>query len=348
MATTAFKHETATDLEGVTAALLTRGKGILAADETPLTLGRRFDAVKIESTPTRRRDYRELLITTPGVADFISGVILQDETIRQASSTGTPFADLCLERGMLPGIKVDASTRPLANHPGERITEGLDGLRDRLAEYRRLGARFAKWRSVIAIAGPLPSTACIVANAEALARYASLCQEQGLVPIVEPEVLMTGNHSIERCEQVTGDVLHEVFEALREEDVRLEEMLLKPNMVVAGEDSPEPADAATVASATLRCLRRHVPAAVPGIVFLSGGQRDIDATRNLNAIARAGGSKPWVLTFSFARALQSAAITAWQGKPDRVAEAQREFHRRARSNGLATTGRYSDQDEDVA
>jgi fructose-bisphosphate aldolase class I len=282
------------------------------------------------------------------VADFISGVILQDETIHQASSTGTPFADLCVERGMIPGIKVDASTRPLANHPGERITEGLDGLRDRLAEYRRLGARFAKWRSVFAIAGPLPSTACIVANAEALARYASLCQEQGLVPIVEPEVLMTGDHSIERCEQVTGDVLHAVFEALREEDVRLEEMLLKPNMVVAGEDSPSQPDAATVATATLRCLRRHVPAAVPGIVFLSGGQRDLDATRNLNAMARAGGPKPWVLTFSFARALQSAALTAWQGKPDRVAEAQREFHRRARCNGLATTGRYSDHDEDVA
>ncbi len=336
--------ERMTDLAQIAAALLSPGKGILAADETVSTLTKRFDALEIASTAASRRDYREMLLTSPDAREFISGAILQDETIHQHSSAGPLIAALCDQLGILPGIKVDAGTTPLAGHPGERVTEGLDGLRERLAEYRRLGARFAKWRAVFAVSDMLPSAGCVAANAAALARYAALCQEQELVPIVEPEVLMDGPHPIERCEEVTGRVLHGVFEALLEQSVRLEEMLLKPNMVVPGDDCPRQADVGTVAAATLRCLRRHAPAAVPGVVFLSGGQRDIDATRHLDAINRAGGPKPWRLTFSYGRALQNAALATWRGKPENLPSARRAFYHRARCNGLAALGRYDERE----
>jgi fructose-bisphosphate aldolase, class I len=334
-----------TDLTQTAVYLIQPGKGILAADETVSTLTKRFDALGIASTSSSRRDYRELLLTTSGVREFLSGAILQDETIHQHSSAGAPIAEMCSQFGILPGIKVDGGTRPLAAHPGEQVTEGLDGLRDRLVEYRGLGARFAKWRAVFAVTDTLPSSACMSANAGALARYAALCQEHELVPIVEPEVLMDGAHTIERCEEVTGSVLHAVFEALVEQGVRLEEMLLKPNMVVPGDDSPQQADAGTVAAATLRCLRRHVPAAVPGVVFLSGGQRDVDATRHLNAINRAGGPKPWTLSFSYGRALQDAALATWRGRPENLARARTAFYHRARCNALAALGQYDEHDD---
>ena len=334
-----------TDLTQIAADLIQPGKGILAADETVSTLTKRFDALGIASMSSSRRDYREMLLTTSGVREFISGAILQDETIHQHSSADAPIAAMCSQLGILPGIKVDGGTRPLAAHPGEQVTEGLDGLRDRLVEYRGLGARFAKWRAVFAVTDTLPSSACTSANAGALARYAALCQEQELVPIVEPEVLMDGAHTIERCEEVTGCVLHAVFEALVEQGVRLEEMLLKPNMVVPGDDSPQQADAGTVAAATLRCLRRHVPAAVPGVVFLSGGQRDVDATRHLDAINRAGGPEPWRLSFSYGRALQDAALATWRGRPENRVPAQAKFYHRARCNGLAALGRYDERED---
>ena len=338
--------ESITNLAQTAAALLSPGKGILAADETGSTLTKRFEALEIASTAASRRDYREMLVTTPGAGEFISGAILQDETIHQHSSAGALITALCDQLGILPGIKVDAGTTPLAGHRGERVTEGLDGLADRLAEYRRLGARFAKWRAVFAVSDTLPSAGCVAANAMALARYAALCQEQELVPIVEPEVLMDGPHTIERCEEATGRVLHAVFEALLEQGVRLEEMLLKPNMVVPGDDCPRQADVGTVAAATLRCLRRHVPAAVPGVVFLSGGQRDVDATRHLDAINRAGGPKPWRLSFSYGRALQDAALATWRGRPENLASARSAFYRRARCNGLAALGRYDEREAD--
>jgi fructose-bisphosphate aldolase class I len=336
------------DLERTAAGLVAPGKGILAADETVETLTRRFDALKIESTPSSRRDYRELLLTTPGAADFTSGVILYDETIRQQGSDGTPIATLCRRLGIVPGIKVDRRAKPLAGSPGEQVTEGLDGLRERLAEYREMGASFAKWRAVLRVGDALPSAACVAANAHALGRYAALCQEQGLVPIVEPEVLMDGAHALERCEEVTGAVLHAVFGALFEQHVHLEGMLLKPNMVVPGAAGARQASVAEVAAATLRCLRRHVPPAVPGIVFLSGGQNDVLATRHLDAINRAGGPKPWALSFSYGRALQDAALATWLGRPANVAAAQRAFHHRARCNGLAARGEYTDAEEEHA
>jgi fructose-bisphosphate aldolase class I len=325
--------------------LVSQGKGILAADETASTLTKRFDALGIASTPTSRRDYREMLLTTPGAGDRISGVILQDETIRQEDSAGTPFVELCNRLGILPGIKVDAGITPLAGRPREHVTEGLDDLRARLAEYHRLGARFAKWRAVFAVSDVLPSAGCVAANAGALARYAALCQEQGLLPIVEPEVLMSGPHTIERSEDVTGGVLHAVFAALLEQGVRLEEMLLKPNMVLPGNQCPSQADASAVANATLRCLRCHVPAAVPGVVFLSGGQHDVVATLHLDAINRADGPKPWALTFSYGRALQDAALATWRGRPENRGAAQGLFYHRAKCNGLASRGAYSELDE---
>ena len=280
------------DLESVAATLVADGKGILAADESVATLTRRFDAVGIQSTEQSRRAYREMLFTTTGAAEFISGAILYDETIRQKSSGGMPLAEVLQSHGIVPGIKVDTGAEPLAGSPEERVTEGLDGLRDRLAEYHGMGARFAKWRAVIRITDALPSPACVSANAHALARYAALCQEQQLVPIVEPEVLMDGAHTIERCEEVTGAVLHAVFHALFEQGVSLESMLLKPSMVIAGKNCTRQASVQEVATATLRCLRRHVPAAVPGIVFLSGGQKDRLATAHLNAINRLPGPSP--------------------------------------------------------
>ena len=263
-----------------------------------------------------------MLFTTPRAAEFISGAILYDETIRQKSSGGTPLAEVLLSQGMVPGIKVDTGAEPLAGSPEEKVTEGLDGLRDRLAEYHGMGARFAKWRAVIRITDRLPSVACVSANAHALARYAALCQEQRLVPIVEPEVLMNGSHGIERCEEVTGTVLHAVFDALFEQGVSLEAMLLKPSMVIAGMDCARQASVEEVATATLRCLRRHVPAAVPGIVFLSGGQKDRLATAHLNAINRLPGPKPWKISFSYGRALQDAALEAWHGRDENLKAGQ--------------------------
>jgi fructose-bisphosphate aldolase class I len=286
-----------------------------------------------------------MLVTSPGSADFLSGVIMYDETIRQKSSGGQPLAKVETNLGILPGIKVDTGAKPLAGSPGETVTEGLDGLRDRLAEYRAMGARFAKWRAVIHVTDALPSPACVVANAQALARYAALCQEQDLVPIVEPEVLMDGAHAIERCEHVTGHVLHAVFDALFGQGVVLERMLLKPNMVIAGKESARQASVDDVASATLRCLRRHVPAAVPGIVFLSGGQNARLATAHLNAINRLAGPKPWKISFSYGRALQDPALEAWHGQDENLAAGQRALYRRARFNGAASIGTYTDEME---
>ncbi len=333
------------DLKVVASTLVSDGKGILAADETSPTLTKRFDTLGIPSTEQSRRAYREMLFTSPEAAKFISGVIMYDETIRQGSSGGTPFAKILEKQGVLVGIKVDKGAKPMAGCPHETVTEGLDGLRDRLAEYRAMGARFAKWRAVIHLTESLPSAACVSANAHALARYAALCQEQDFVPIVEPEVLMDGPHTIERCEEVTGVVLQAVFHALLEQGVLLEGMLLKPNMVVPGKDCPERSSVEAVATATLRCLRRRVPAAVPGIVFLSGGQDARLATIHLNAINRLEGPKPWKISFSFGRALQDPSLEAWCGKDENRVAAQQALYLRATSNGAASQGKYSDEME---
>jgi fructose-bisphosphate aldolase class I len=282
-----------------------------------------------------------MFFTTPGVAEFISGVIMQDETIHQKSSTGMPLADVLAQQGVMPGIKVDTGAKPLAGSPEETITEGLDGLRDRLKEYRHMGARFAKWRAVIRIGEALPSSTCVHVNAHALARYAALCQEQGLVPIVEPEVLMDGSHTIERCEEVTGNVLQATVNELFEQRVSLEGMLLKPNMVIAAKQCPQQASVEEVALATLRCLRRHVPAAIPGIVFLSGGQDHLTATMHLNAINQLAGPKPWKLGFSYGRALQDEALQAWQGKHENLQAGQRVFYHRAKCVSAAALGTYT-------
>jgi fructose-bisphosphate aldolase, class I len=329
------------DLDSTARALVGGGKGILAADETPPTLTRRLDALKIESTPDSRRAYREMFFSTPGVAEFISGVIMQDETIRQKSSTGIALADLLAQQGIIPGIKVDNGAKPLAGSPGENITEGLDGLRERLKDYRDMGARFAKWRAVIAVSDTLPSATCVQVNAHALARYAALCQEQGVVPIVEPEVLMDGSHTIERCEKVTGDVLHVVFNALFDQKVSLEGMLLKPNMVISGTKCAKQASVKEVALATVRCLSRHVPAAVPGIVFLSGGQNHLVATEHLSAINQLEGPKPWKISFSYGRALQDEALKAWHGKNENLKAGQRAFYHRAKCDSAAALGKYT-------
>ena len=333
------------DLEGIANALVAEGKGILAADETVPTLTKRFDTLRIPSTEQSRRTYREMLFTAAGEAEFISGVILQDETIHQKSSDGTPLIQVLSKQGILPGIKVDTGAKPLAGFPGETVTEGLDGLRERLSVYRDIGARFAKWRAVIHIGDALPSRPCISANAHALARYAALCQEQDLVPNVEPEVLMDGSHSIERCEEVTGLVLHTVFDALLEQRVALECMLLKPNMVISGKECANQASVVEVAAATLRCSRRHVPAAVPGIVFLSGGQTDRVATAHLNAINRLPGAKPWRISFSYGRALQDHALEAWHGRDENFAAGRQVLFQRARCNSAASLGKYTDEME---
>jgi len=333
------------DLEAVAQALVADGKGILAADETTPTLTKRFDSLGITSTEQSRRTYREMLFTSPGAAEFISGVIMYDETIRQMSSEDVPLCKTLRALGILPGIKVDTGAKPLAGSPGETITEGLDGLRDRLKEYHGKGARFAKWRAVIRVTDTLPSAACVNANAHALARYASLCQEQELVPIVEPEVLMDGSHPIERCEHVTNVVLHTVFDALFEQGVAVESMLLKPNMVIAGKECTHHASVEEVATSTLRCLRRHVPAAVPGIVFLSGGQNAQLATAHLNAINRLPGPKPWKISFSYGRALQDPALEAWHGRDENLASGQTELCCRARCNGAASVGKYTNEME---
>ena len=335
-------------LEAVARTLVRPGTGILAADESQPTIAKRFAALGIENTEENRRLYRQLLFTTPGLSDFISGVILFDETIRQKADDGTPFAELLARQGIVPGVKVDKGTKPLAGVPGEVITEGLDGLRERIAEYRALGAQFAKWRATIAIGPGLPSAACLEANAHALARYAGVCQESGVVPIVEPEVLMDGDHTIDRCFEVTEATLHAVFAALCHQRVAPEAMLLKASMVLAGKGCPHQASVGEVAAATIRCLKRAVPAAVPGIVFLSGGQTDIIATAHLNAINANGGGQPWALSFSYGRALQDQAMKVWQGKPSLGPAAQRALHHRARCNGAARDGRYTPELERTA
>jgi fructose-bisphosphate aldolase class I len=328
------------ELEKVAETIVADGKGILAADESEGTIKKRFDSIGVESTEETRRAYRELLFTTEGAEEFIGGVILYDETIRQQASDGTPFPKLLESKGIVPGIKVDTGAKPLALAEGETVTEGLDGLRERLAEYRDLGARFAKWRAVITIGNDIPSEYCIWTNAHALARYAALCQEGGLVPIVEPEVLMDGNHTIERSFHVTAHTLHAVYTELRDQRVHPEGILLKPNMVLPGYGSSEQVSDEEIAHETVRCFRRHVPAAVPGIVFLSGGQTEEEATRRLNAI-NAIGPHPWKVSFSYGRALQAAALKAWGGRDENVEAAQRAYYHRAKMNSAAQTGMYA-------
>lgn len=335
------------ELESVARSLVAEGKGILAADESAPTIEKRFRAIALESTEEHRRAYRELLFTTPGIAEFISGVILFDETIRQGTKEGTPFPEALSREGIVPGIKVDQGARPLAGFPGEQITEGLDGLRKRLEAYAEAGARFAKWRAVIAIGDGIPTSWCLKANAHALARYAALCQEARLAPIVEPEVLMDGAHTIERCEEVTTETLRLVFSELLAHRVALEGTLLKPNMVVPGKGSPRQAPAAEVAEATVRCLRRTVPLAVPGIVFLSGGQTPEQATAHLSAM-NALGRFPWELSFSYGRALQEPVLKAWKGRPGNAGAAQSAFLHRARCNGAARYGKYTREMETTA
>ncbi len=328
------------DLNAIARQMVAKGKGILAADESTGTIKKRFDTIGVESTEDTRRAYRELLFTTEGAEKYISGVILYDETLRQSASDGRRLADILKEKGILPGIKVDMGAKDLAFAPGEKVTEGLDGLRERLAEYVTLGAKFTKWRAVISISKHgKPSDYCLDANAHALARYAALAQEAGLVPIVEPEILMDGDHSIERSAVVTEKTLRRVFAALYDHRVSLEGMVLKPNMVLSGYDAPERAGVEEVAKATVETFLRAVPAAVPGIVFLSGGQTEEESTAHLNAMNRLG-PLPWELSFSYGRALQASALQAWRGNPDNVAAAQAAYLHRAHMNSLARSGEY--------
>ncbi|KPJ98528.1 MAG: fructose-bisphosphate aldolase [Gemmatimonas sp. SG8_28] len=327
-------------LHATAESLVATGKGILAADESFGTIEKRFKKLGIASTEENRQAYREMLFTTKGVEDFISGVILFDETIRQSTREGTPFATVLAKAGVIPGIKVDTGAKALAGYPGEKVTEGLDGLRERLAEYAKLGARFAKWRAVITIGDGLPTPYCIEANAHGLARYAALCQEAGLVPIVEPEVLMDGPHTIERCDEVTEATLKSVYYQLHQHRVVLEGTLLKPNMVLSGKECPRQASVEQVAQMTVRCLARCVPAAVPGIVFLSGGQSAEEATAHLNAM-NAMGTHPWELSFSYGRALQAPALDAWNGKSGNVSAGQKAYYHRAKLNGAARSGTYT-------
>lgn len=319
----------------------------MAADESSPTIKKRFDSIGLESTEDNRRAYREMLFTTEGASDYISGVILYDETIRQNASNGKPLRDILASQGVHPGIKVDMGAKALAGAPGEKVTEGLDGLRERLAEYRELGAKFAKWRAVITITDDLPSRYCLETNAHALARYAALCQEQGVVPIVEPEVLMDGGHTIERCEVVTQETLQLVFSELDRQRVSLEGMLLKPNMVLSGKECKTQASVRDVAEATIRCFKRTVPAAVPGIVFLSGGQSDELATAHLNEMNKLG-PMPWNLSFSYGRALQAPALSSWGGKPGNIDAGKKAFFHRAKCNSSATKGEYSEAMEKEA
>jgi fructose-bisphosphate aldolase class I len=327
------------ELEAIARSIVADHKGVLAADESTGTIKKRFDSIGVESTEESRRAYRNLLFTTAGFEEYVGGVILYDETIRQASDDGTPFAELLASKGVVPGIKVDTGAQDLAGHPGEKVTEGLDGLRKRFAEYHELGARFSKWRAVITIGDGIPSDACIHVNAHALARYAALSQEAGIAPIVEPEVLMDADNTIERCYEVTARTLHAVFDELDRQGVALEGMLLKPNMVISGKGCPTQATSAQVAEHTVDCFLRHVPAAVPGIVFLSGGQSEVEATENLDAINRVGG--PWPLSFSYGRALQASALEAWGGDAANVEAAQAAFLHRARMNALAAAGDWN-------
>jgi fructose-bisphosphate aldolase class I len=321
-------------------AMVAAGKGIIAIDESTSTIAKRFQGVGIDNNEENRRAYRELLLTTPKLSDYISGAILFDETIRQSTRSGVPFAKYMADNGIIPGIKVDKGAHPLAGCPGELVTEGLDGLRDRLKEYYKLGARFAKWRAVITIGEDIPSGTCIEANAHALARYAALCQENGLVPMVEPEVLMDGSHDIETCYEVTEATLRSLFGALYEQNVMLEGTILKASMVVAGKDCEEQASVEEVADATVMCLKSTVPAILPGIVFLSGGQSDEDATAHLNAMNQLG-NLPWPLSFSYGRAMQQAALQLWsQDLAGNFAKAQSTVYARAKDNGLAALGKW--------
>lgn len=335
------------ELESIARQMVAPGKGILAADESTGTIKKRFQSIKLESTEEHRRMYREMLFTAAGAADYISGVILYDETIRQKTRDGVPFPEYLAERNIVPGIKVDKGAKPLAGFPGETITEGLDGLRERLAEYHELGARFAKWRAVIDIGAAIPTRYAIEANADALARYAALCQEANIAPIVEPEVLMDGAHTLERCEEITSDVLAAVFAALHSHRIHLEGMILKPNMVISGKKCANRAGPRQVAEATVRCLKRYVPAAVPGIAFLSGGQSPEEATEHLSLMNQLG-SLPWQLSFSYGRALQETALAAWGGHDDAFAAGQQAFLKRARLNGLARSGEYTPAHEQQA
>jgi fructose-bisphosphate aldolase, class I len=336
------------ELNRVAEAMVAPGRGILAADESSATIKKRFDAIGAESTDTNRRDYRELLFrSTEAMSKYISGVILYDETIRQNAKDGTPLVKVLEKAGALPGIKVDKGLKPLPFCPNEVVTEGLDGLRERLVEYRGLGAKFAKWRAVIDIGAGIPTATCIMTNAHALARYAALCQDEGIVPIVEPEVLMDGDHDIGRCYHATEWTLKRVFEQLYDQRVALEGMVLKPNMVVAGKKCAKRATVEEVAEKTLKVLKACVPAAVPGIAFLSGGQSDEDATAHLDAMNKSGGL-PWGLTFSYGRALQAAPQKAWAGKSENVAAAQRAFAHRAMMNSLAALGQWKSELEKKA
>ena len=327
------------DLNSVALAMVANGKGLLAADESSPTIKKRFDSIGAESTEENRRRYREMLFTAQGVADYIGGVILFDETIRQSTSDGVTFSQHLSDLGMIPGIKVDTGAKALAGFPGETVTEGLDGLRDRLAEYAALGAKFAKWRAVIHIGEGIPSDYALSANAHALARYAALCQEAGIVPIVEPEVLMDGDHGIERCEEVTAATLDFVFAEQKAHKVALEGIVLKPNMVISGTEASNRADPQEVAEATLRCLKAHVPGEVPGIAFLSGGQTAEEATVHLGLMNQMG-DLPWELSFSYGRALQAPALAAWQGDEANFAAGQVALFKRAKLNSLAHLGKY--------
>jgi fructose-bisphosphate aldolase class I len=329
-----------TDLHEIAQALVAEGKGILAADESSGTIKKRFDTIGLESNEASRQAYRDMLFTTPGAEEYISGVILYDETIRQNALDGTPFPKLLESKGIIPGIKVDQGAKPLALADGETVTEGLDGLRERLAEYYELGARFAKWRATYTITDELPSEYCMWTNAHALARYAALCQEAGIVPIVEPEVLQDGTHTIERSGHVTSRVLNALYTELFDQRVDLAGTLLKPNMVLSGYEASNRAGVDDVAEQTLHTFYKHVPAAVPGIVFLSGGQSDGDATAHLNAM-NARGPHPWKLSFSYGRALQAPSLKAWGGKPENVEAGQRAYYHRAKMNSAAQTGTYA-------
>lgn len=337
----------AKELESTAKSLVAPGKGILAADESTGTIKKRFDKIKVENTEDNRRNYREMLFTTKGCEEFVSGVILFDETLRQKASDGTPLAQILTSKGIIPGIKVDKGPTKLAGSADEQITDGLDGLRARLVEYRSLGARFAKWRAVISIGDGKPSDLCLLTNAHALARYAGLCVDEGLVPIVEPEILMDGTHTIESSHEATERALHFVFHALAQQLVPLEQILLKPNMVLSGYECPKQASVREVAERTIQCFKRVVPAAVPGIVFLSGGQSDEAASAHLSEMNRIGGT-PWEMSFSYGRALQAPALKAWGGKQENRAAAQKAFYHRAKCNGAARYGKYTDAMEKPA
>ena len=327
-------------------AMVAPGKGLLAADESAGTCKKRFDSVGVECNEENRRVYREMLFTTPNISEYVSGVILFDETLRQKTKDGTPIPEYLKKNGIIPGIKVDAGTHDMALHPGEKVTEGLDGLARRMDEYFKLGARFAKWRAVITIGENIPSTACIKANAHALARYSAICQEASIVPIVEPEVLLDGSHTVERSEQVHEDTLEALFHEMERHGVCLEQVILKASMVVSGKENPKQAPVQEVAERTLRVLKRTVPAALPGVVFLSGGQTDENATAHLDAMNRVGA--PWPLTFSYSRALQAVALKAWRGQAGNVGAAQKAFHHRARMNSLAAKGQWNGNLEKAA